>query len=188
MKEKKSNSEIDNTKSMKFIIPTLESVDKYTHYVDEVSRWTFYYKNSMWPRSPEKIMGNFQKGHSVLLIDEKKEELLAHGAIKWISTANPILEIGTIVVNPKYGGLGYGTKVTEATIDHAKEKYPQLLQFAFCNSSSLGLFKKIGAIEAKVNDLPSEVWDGCAECPNKPKLGTDKFCCDTIVYFPVLNT
>lgn len=170
--------------SRELIIPTAESTDRYAGYIALVSAWTFLYKDSMWPRSPEKIALNFQNGRSVLLVHSQNRELLAHGAIKWKSAKHPILEIGTVVVNPNYKGLGLGTEVTRATVDYAREKHPDRLSFAFCNASSLGIFKRLGAIEAKKTDLPSEVWDGCAECPNKPKPETEKFCCDTIVYFP----
>jgi len=176
--------EYHHHKNINSIIPDATTVNQFSDYIEQVSLWTDFYKDMMWPRSPEKIKSYFQKGHSVLLINDQNGELLAHGAIKWISQTNPILEIGTVVVNPKCKGLGFGTEVTKKVIEYAKEAYPEKTHFAFCNQSSLGLFKKLGAIEAQMEDLPSEVWDGCAACPNKPKVETGRFCCDTIVYFP----
>src|SRR3989344_4407548 len=102
--------EINPQKNVKIVIPDTSSVGEFINTIEEVSKWTHFYKDTMWPRSPEKIKSYFQKGHSVLLVNDKTDELLAHGAIKWISDVNPILEIGTVVVNPKYKGLGYGTK------------------------------------------------------------------------------
>lgn len=171
--------------SVKNVVPGVESDVDYSDYVPVVSGLTYLYKDVMWPRTKEKIQTCFDKGHSVLLIDEMSGTLLAHAAIKWVSTMNPILEIGTVVVNPGAKGKGFGLKVVSLAARLAEEKYPEYQPFAFCNSESLGLFKKLGWVEAQKGDLPSEVWDGCATCPNKQKaVEAGKLCCDTVVILP----
>lgn len=182
MKEK---GEIIGNFLIKTVVPGSVPGVNYSGYVSMVSALTFLYKDVMWPRTEEKIQKCFDKGHSVLLVDEVNGDLLAHGAIKWVSTKNQILEIGTLVVNPDFKGKGLGLKVLSLVTDLAKEKYPDYQIFAFCNPQSLGLTKKLGWIEAKKEDLPSEVWDGCATCPNKQKaLDAGKLCCDTVVILP----
>src|SRR3989338_10318823 len=138
------------------IIPDTESEGKYSDYIAVVSKLTYFYQNVMSPRTIEKLTSYFQKGHSVLLLENKSSIFLAHAAIKWVSSINPLLEIGTVVVNPQYQGNGLGTKVVQATIDWANKKYPGYLQFAFCNLQSLNIFKKLGAVDAAIDDLPTE--------------------------------
>ena len=170
---------------VKNVVPGIKPEVDYSGYIPVVSALTYLYKDVMWPRTEEKIQACFNKGHSVLLINEMSGTLLAHATIKWVSTMNPILEIGTVVVNPDVKGKGLGLKVTSLVIDLAEEKYPEHQLFAFCNSESLGLFKKLGWIEAQKGDLPSEAWDGCATCPNKQKaVEAGKLCCDTVVILP----
>ncbi len=171
--------------SIKIVVPgTMPEVD-HSGYVSMVSALTFLYKDVMWPRTEEKIQKCFDKGHSVLLIDELSSALLAHASVKWVSTNNPILEIGTVVVNPNFKGKGLGLKATSLAIDLAKEKYPGYQLFAFCNPESLGLFKKLGWVEVQKGDLPPEVWDGCTTCPNKQMaVDAGKICCDTVVILP----
>ncbi|HKC04541.1 MAG TPA: GNAT family N-acetyltransferase [Patescibacteria group bacterium] len=173
-----------SSEEIKKHLPDLYMEKDFHGYATTISGWTHLYANQMTPRSPEKILSYFEKGHSVLIANETTNELLAHGAIKWISTKNPILEVGTIVVNPKYKSAGYGAEVTKATVELANKKYPEHLKFAFCNSASLGIFKKLGFVEAELKNLPTEVWDGCLTCQNKPKPETRKLCCDTIVVLP----
>lgn len=173
-----------NRSDLHIIVPTLGTVELYSSYLSEISSWTDLYKNSMWPQKSDQIKKYFEDGHSLLLTDAKSNKLLAHAAIKWMSETNPILEIGTVVVSPEHAGQGLGVKVVQETIKLAKEMYPDCLQFAFCNSQSLGLFKKLGWVEADKTDLPSEVWEGCATCPNKPSSSSDRLCCDTLVFLP----
>jgi N-acetylglutamate synthase-like GNAT family acetyltransferase len=177
-------TEQEKNGSVKLVIPSVTPGD-YSGFASVVSEWTYFYQSQMWPRTSEKILSYFQKGQSVLLIDGQTNQLYAHAAIKWISNLNPVLEIGTVVANPEFKGQGWGLKAVSLVIKLAKEKYPGYQFFAFCNFESLGLFKKLGWIEAEKSDLPDEVWEGCNKCPNKNKaLAAGKLCCDTVVILP----
>lgn len=181
----KEQSETVGNFSIKVMIPGNTPDVDYAGYIPVVSAWTYLYQDVMKSRTTEKIQSYFDKGHSVLLTDGMSDALLAHAAIKWVSTSNQILEIGTVVVNPDFKGKRLGLKATSLVIELAKEKYPTYQLFAFCNSESLGLFKKLGWIEAKIIDLPLEVWNGCATCSNKQKaIDAGKLCCDTVVILP----
>ena len=139
----------------------------------------------MSPRTKEKVFSYFKEAISSLLIDVTTKALLAHAAIKWISTANPLLEIGSVIVGPDQRGNGYGTIVTAVAWSLAVDKYPDHQKISFCNDASLGIFKLLGAIEAKKDQLPSEVWDGCLSCPRKIEADkAGKICCDIVVILP----
>lgn len=156
----------------------------FSRFASIVSGWT-YNEPDISPRTIEKVISYFNAGRSVLLIDAMSGILLSHAAVKWISTINPVLEIGTVIVNPKFRGKGYGTAVTAAAWKLAEENYPNYIKIAFCNDVSLGIFMFLGAKLALKDELPSEVWDGCIKC--QKKILAEKMrknCCDTVVTLP----
>ena len=172
-----------SNENIQIIVPGKDEGD-FAPYAIVVSRWTCA-EPGMSPRSIEKVLSYFNEVRSVLIIDASNNALLAHAAIKWISTENPLLEIGSVIVDPNQRGNGYGTMATSATWSLAIDKYPNHQKIAFCNDVSLGIFKLLGAIEAKTNQLPSEVWDGCLKCSRMVKAKeAGKLCCDTIVVLP----
>lgn len=148
-----------NTKEKtQIVIPEKDKGD-FALYAPMVSQWT-YAEPGMSARSVEKVLSYFNEGRSVLLFDTTTYALLAHAAIKWISPESPLLEIGSVIVNPTERGKGYGSIAVSAVWALAKKKYPDYVKFAFCNVSSLQIFKLLGAVEAQADQLPQEVWQG----------------------------
>ena len=149
---------MNNKETIKIVVPGKDKGD-FASYAPVVSQWT-YAEPGMSPRSVEKLLGYFKEGRSVLLFDASNGSLLAHAAIKWVSVKNPLLEVGSVIVNPDERGKGYGAVAVLAAWELAKAEYPDYVKFAFCNAASLGIFKKLGAVEAQAGQLPQEVLQG----------------------------
>ena len=96
---------------------------KYKSAAETVSSWT--YGEHMLPKSPEEIMALFADGKSVLVYEQRIDELVGHAAITAVYDGFGI-EVGSIIIPIAHRRKGIGGVATLAALELAQEKYPDL--------------------------------------------------------------
>jgi len=95
------------------------------------------------------------------------------GAISPVARHNqPMSEIGTLWVPKTFRGNGIAFNLIKAA--QAELAQQGITSFAFGNPGSEPIFKAAGFSIALCSELPTNVFEACANCPAKPLTG----CCD----------
>lgn len=166
----------DNFKNYKVVVPNASNIS----YAETISAWTLS-AGTMLPKSKEEVLSFFGKCHSIVIVGEN-DTLISHAAATFIYSDGSI-EIGAMYTKEEERGKGAQTKALLVLLSMLKVRYPGRTLFALGNEQSSPLFRKIGGIEIKPEELGKEVWEPCSTCPKNPKLiGKIKdslTCCDT---------
>ena len=89
-------------------------------------------------------------------------------------------EVGSLKVDDSLRGHGVGTILFERIIKAMQDE--GITPYAFCNSDSLPIAKRLGGREIEsADEVPPEALELCQECPLYGQ-GSKKYgCCDTVV-------
>ena len=90
-------------------------------------------------------------------------------------------EVGSLKVDDSLRGHGVGTILFERIIKAMQDE--GITPYAFCNSDSLPIAKRLGGREIEsADEVPPEALELCQECPLYGKTsGKNYGCCDTVV-------
>lgn len=111
-----------------------------------------------------------------------EREIAGYAAITHIYSRR-VIELGGLVINPKYRGLGIASELVKKTATEAREHLEPEQILAFSNHSSGGLFSKLGGERIEDADtLPPEVWKACHVCRfyEKEVIRCGKICCGRV--------
>ena len=103
------------------------------------------------------------------------------GAIKPIKHGARLMsEVGSLKVDDSLRGHGVGTILFEKIIQAMQDE--GITPYAFCNSDSLPIAKRLGGREIEsADEVPPEALELCQECPLYGQ-GSKKYgCCDTVM-------
>ena len=89
-------------------------------------------------------------------------------------------EVGSLKVDDSLRGHGVGTILFEKIIQAMQDE--GITPYAFCNSDSLPIAKRLGGREIEsADEVPPEALELCQECPLYGQ-GSKKYgCCDTVM-------
>ena len=90
-------------------------------------------------------------------------------------------EVGSLKVDDSLRGHGVGTILFERIIKAMQDE--GITPYAFCNSDSLPIAKRLGGREIEsADEVPPEALELCQDCPLYGRTGGKKYrCCDTVV-------
>lgn len=90
-------------------------------------------------------------------------------------------EVGSLKVDDSLRGHGVGTILFEKIIQAMQDE--GITPYAFCNSDSLPIAKRLGGREIEsADEVPREALELCQDCPLYGRTGGKKYrCCDTVV-------
>ena len=90
-------------------------------------------------------------------------------------------EVGSLKVDDSLRGHGVGTILFERIIKAMQDE--GITPYAFCNSDSLPIAKRLGGREIEsADEVPPEALELCKDCPLYGKTsGKNYGCCDTVV-------
>lgn len=90
-------------------------------------------------------------------------------------------EVGSLKVDDSLRGHGVGTILFERIIKAMQDE--GITPYAFCNSDSLPIAKRLGGREiGSADEVPPEALELCQDCPLYGKTsGKNYGCCDTVV-------
>jgi N-acetylglutamate synthase-like GNAT family acetyltransferase len=140
----------------------------------------------MLPLSKERLLEFFKSGNSLLIVKDE-EEFVTHVAATYTYKDGSI-ELGALYTNERYRNQGFGTMAVISMVNMLSAKYPGRIIFTLANEKSSVIFDGLGAVKMKTNELSSEVWQPCADCPRlkngmKELLRKEEYeafkCCDT---------
>lgn len=161
------------------VIPDATRVE----WAKTISDWTIKADangGDMLPRSPEDILGLFNKGHSMVLVGEDGK-LLSHAGATF-EYPDGSIEVGAVCTDGNEQQKGYATKTVEALLIHLKEMYPDRKLITLANEKSVPLFRKLGGTKMVTAELHNDVWLACKDCRRKPPADSNGElfkCCDT---------
>lgn len=89
----------------------------------------------------------------------KKRAVIACGALEHFS--EELVEIRSLVVNPKHHGNGLGRILVERLIDLAKHRQAKRVMAL---TYSVGFFEKLGFIVVDKAIFPEKIWGVCISC------------------------
>ena len=123
------------------------------------------------PETEEVIDANFITNNVVGYVGAM--EPIRHGA-------RLMSEVGSLKVDDSLRGHGVGTILFEKIIQAMQDE--GITPYAFCNSDSLPIAKRLGGREIEsADEVPPEALELCQECPLYGQ-GSKKYgCCDTVV-------
>ena len=90
---------------------------------------------------------------------EKKSQIIGVFSLKkdW----GRLVELRSLVVDPRYSGLGIGTKMLEASIETALSNDCDTL---FVLTYAVSMFKRLGFRIVEKETLPQKIWNDCKAC------------------------
>jgi len=90
-------------------------------------------------------------------------------------------EVGSLKVDDSLRGHGVGTILFKRIIKAMQDE--GITPYAFCNSDSLPIAKRLGGREIEsADEVPREALELCQDCPLYGRKGGKKYrCCDTVV-------
>ena len=89
-------------------------------------------------------------------------------------------EVGSLKVDDSLRGHGVGTILFEKIIQAMQDE--GITPYAFCNSDSLPIAKRLGGREIEsADEVPPEALELCQECPLYGQGSKKHGCCDTVV-------
>lgn len=104
------------------------------------------------------------------------------GAMKPIKHGARLMsEVGSLKVDDSLRGHGVGTILFKRIIKAMQDE--GITPYAFCNSDSLPIAKRLGGREIEsADEVPREALELCQDCPLYGKTsGKNYSCCDTVV-------
>ncbi|MBF1024963.1 MAG: GNAT family N-acetyltransferase [Candidatus Nanogingivalaceae bacterium] len=94
--------------------------------------------------------------------------------------ARPMSEVGSLKVDDSLRGHGVGTILFERIIKAMQDE--GITPYAFCNSDSLPIAKRLGGREIEsADEVPPEALELCQECPLYGQGSKKHGCCDTVM-------
>jgi len=93
------------------------------------------------------------------LVCEKDGRLV--GACSLKNDWNPLVEVRSLAVHPRYNRQGIGTALVEVCIEEALEASAETL---FVLTYATFLFTKLGFKAVEKNSLPLKIWNDCQTC------------------------
>ena len=128
------------------------------------------------PETEEVIDANFITNNVVGYVGAMKP--IKHGA-------RLMSEVGSLKVNDSLRGHGVGTILFERIIKAMQDE--GITPYAFCNSDSLPIAKRLGGREIEsADEVPREALELCQDCPLYGRTGGKKYrCCDTVVVWHI---
>ena len=96
-------------------------------------------------------------------------------------SARLMSEVGSLKVDDSLRGHGVGTILFEKIIQAMQDE--GITPYAFCNSDSLPIAKRLGGREIEsADEVPPEALELCQDCPLYGETsGKNHSCCDTVV-------
>ena len=92
----------------------------------------------------------------------------------------PMSEVGSLKVDDSLRGHGVGTILFERIIKAMQDE--GITPYAFCNSDSLPIAKRLGGREIEsADEVPPEALELCQECPLYGQGSKKHGCCDTVM-------
>ncbi len=123
------------------------------------------------PETEDVIDANFITNNVVGYVGAM--EPIKHGA-------HPMSEVGSLKVDDSLRGHGVGTILFEKIIQAMQDE--GITPYAFCNSDSLPIAKRLGGREIEsADEVPPEALELCQECPLYGQGSKKHGCCDTVV-------
>jgi len=124
------------------------------------------------PETEDVIDANFITNNVVGYVGAMKP--IKHGA-------HLMSEVGSLKVDDSLRGHGVGTILFEKIIQAMQDE--GITPYAFCNSDSLPIAKRLGGHEIEsADEVPREALELCQDCPLYGRTGGKKYrCCDTVV-------
>ncbi len=124
------------------------------------------------PEAEDVINANFITNNVVGYVGAM--EPIKHGA-------RLMSEVGSLKVDDSLRGHGVGTILFERIIKAMQDE--GITPYAFCNSDSLPIAKRLGGREIEsADEVPPEALELCKDCPLYGKTsGKNYGCCDTVV-------
>ena len=94
--------------------------------------------------------------------------------------AHLMSEVGSLKVDDSLRGHGVGTILFEKIIQAMQDE--GITPYAFCNSDSLPIAKRLGGREIEsADEVPPEALELCQECPLYGQGSKKHGCCDTVM-------
>ena len=123
------------------------------------------------PEAEDAIDANFITNNVVGYVGAM--EPIRHGA-------RLMSEVGSLKVDDSLRGHGVGTILFEKIIQAMQDE--GITPYAFCNSDSLPIAKRLGGREIEsADEVPPEALELCQECPLYGQGSKKHGCCDTVV-------
>ena len=124
------------------------------------------------PETEDVIDANFITNNVVGYVGAMKP--IKHGA-------HLMSEVGSLKVDDSLRGHGVGTILFKRIIKAMQDE--GITPYAFCNSDSLPIAKRLGGREIEsADEVPPEALELCQDCPLYGRTGGKKYrCCDTVV-------
>ena len=145
----------------------------------------------MLPVSDADIAGKYT-GIVALRLPETEDVIdanfITNNVVGYVGAMEPIKhgarlmsEVGSLKVDDSLRGHGVGTILFERIIKAMQDE--GITPYAFCNSDSLPIAKRLGGREIEsADEVPPEALELCQECPLYGKTsGKNYGCCDTVV-------
>lgn len=127
----------------------------------------------MLPVEPEDV---YAKYVGSVAISKKEFAGYCGASLPEVAYGKTFSEVGTLFVVKKYRKSGLGLMLAESI---TKELINDDIEpYVFANSSSIGIFKKLGYMATPGHRLPPGIFEPCAKCPKNP---VNKGCCDTVL-------
>ena len=113
---------------------------------------------------------------------------IANNVVGYVGAMKPIKhgarlmsEVGSLKVDDSLRGHGVGTILFKRIIKAMQDE--GITPYAFCNSDSLPIAKRLGGREIEsADEVPREALELCQDCPLYGRTGGKKYrCCDTVV-------
>ena len=104
-------------------------------------------------------LGEIRRNIPEFRVYEQNGQILAACSLKtgW----DRLIELRTLVVDPRYSGQGIGTKMVEASINTALSTDCDTL---FVLTYAVYMFKRLGFSIVNKETLPYKVWNDCKAC------------------------
>lgn len=145
----------------------------------------------MLPVSDADIAGKYT-GIVALRLPETEDVIdanfITNNVVGYVGAMEPIKhgarlmsEVGSLKVDDSLRSHGVGTILFERIIKAMQDE--GITPYAFCNSDSLPIAKRLGGREIEsADEVPPEALELCQECPLYGKTsGKNYGCCDTVV-------
>ena len=144
----------------------------------------------MLPVSDADIAGKYTDIVALRLPETKDAidaNFITNNVVGYVGAMEPIKhgarlmsEVGSLKVDDSLRGHGVGTILFEKIIQAMQDE--GITPYAFCNSDSLPIAKRLGGREIEsADEVPPEALELCQECPLYGQGSKKHGCCDTVV-------
>lgn len=117
-------------------------------------------------RTEEYISQKISSGNAVIALEG--EEIIGFCYIETFEGAKYVSNSG-LIINKQFRGNGYARSIKEATVNLARNKYPQSKLFGITTSDVvMKINSELGYIPVSFTQLTSDIkfWNGCKSCKN----------------------